>query len=1039
MPLTEKQSVSIPIGMGLDESVASKRLDPPNALVCSDFTIERDGRYTKLEGVATLSMPDTSVTGSESTLLQNRGQLACLTTNGLHAYLPQNDEWIRRQSSSVYPVSAVVDKLAVMGRRAINPDIASNEDGLVCVVWEETAVDGVFALFMDESGNILYGPEQVSAIQNQYAPRIVAFDGVFLLAWLSGDPRTTTGTLYTQYYAWSAGDFTWSAIQSQGAGVSRFDIHAGDIAETYAYLTATASTTLNVRRLPNTGIADATTSWSFGGGTSAVGHDTAAGRVYVGYLDGSSDSALKVLSEDLATTHATTTLLASGSQPSWFSTERSFIRQFNGSSWAYVSGGGYPSLGSTEPGIYVSTFDSAGNLSDSIPIYDLALHSRGVYVSGYTRLGDGCSGLIFGAHTHSAYYRLSGINRPQYPAAFLVRYAEDAAGADSRTVLCRYAENPSPDAEFDWAVHLNSIVPLSSGRYAHAFTRNIRDYDIISEDGTARVDYVEFDFQSLHVPVASAEEATLVGGAHVGFYDRFSAVENSLHTSPEIATIDNFVLGAGDGGGTVTQPAITATVVARWTDSLGRTHRSPASHPCTVATSASQPLSVSVGFDIYFTPVLTNHNGDNAVDVVYDIYVTDHYDYGSGIGAGYESTPGGGTRWLRHTVFSPARDVTDENLIAATVPPFNVPGNHIEAEYVQAGELSSDPTEAARDLVASANRVFFLSGDGKYIAYSKPLLTATYATEFNDAQRIQVPGEGRESTALAILDDKLVLFKNDSIFVTTVTGGNDANGSGPGFPQLRPIPTDSGCTNRRSVVTTPVGILFQGRRGIYLLDRNLQVRFVGAKIQDTLDGNVLSAALDASRNEVVFGFRNDTVDGLLYNYEADTWTTATAWRDGDSMLVKNGVWHGLRVGSAIRYRVPGTYRNLSLASGTSSGTRRPVLETAWLNLTGLQGYERIYRATLLGTYYSGDIRVRVAYDYDDTWVDSFVWEEADLANPLQLRTPILSRQKTEAVKFEISEQAGDTEGKGFELEGLELEVRAKTGVSYRQIQNRTGA
>lgn len=1039
MPLTEKQSVPIPLGMGLDESIASKRLDPPNALRCSDFTIERDGRYTKLEGVATLSMPDTSVSGSESTLLQNRGQLACLTTNGVFAYLPENDEWVRRQSSSAYPISAVVDKLAVMGRRSINPDIASNEEGLVCVVWEETSVDGVFSMFLDEDGNILYGPARVSVVQNQYAPRVVAFDGVFLLAWLSGDPRTTSGTLYTQYYAWSASDFGWSSIQSQGTGVSRFDLHAGDIAESYAYLTAAASTTLNVRRLPNTGVAAATASWSFAGGSTAVGHDTTAGRVYVGYIDGSSDSVVKVLSEDLATTHATTTLLASGSQPSWFSTERSFIRQFDASSWAYVSSAGYPGVGAAAPGIYVSTFDSAGTLSDSIPIYDMALHSRGVYVSGYTRTGDGCSGLVFGAHTHSAYYRLSAINEPQYPAAFLVRYAKDAAGGDSRTVVCRYAENPSPDAEFDWATHLNSIVPLSNGRYGHAFTRNIRDYDIISEDGTARIDHVEFDFQSLQVPTARAEEATLIGGSHVGFYDRFSAVENSIHNAPEIATIDNFTLGSGDGGGVVTQPAITVSVVARWTDSLGRTHRSPPSHPLTVATSASAELSRSLAFDIYFTPVLTNHNGDNAVDVVYDIYVTDHYDYGSGIGGGYEATAAGGTRWLRHTVFSPARDVSDETLIMASVPVFNVPGSHIEAEYVQAGELSSDPTEPARDLVASANRVFFLSGDGKYIGYSKPLLTATYATEFNDAQRIQVPGEGRESTALAILDDKLVLFKTDGIYVTTVTGGNNASGSGPGFPQLRPIPTGSGCTNRRSVVTTPVGILFQGRRGIYVLDRNLQVRFVGAKIQDTLDGNVLSAALDASRNEVVFGFRSDTIDGLIYNYEADTWTTATAWRDGDSMLVKDGVWHGLRAGSAIRYRVPGTYKNLTLSSGTSSGTRQPVLETAWIKLAGLQGFERVYRATFLGTYYSGDIRVRVAYDYDDTWVDSFSWDEADLTNPLQLRTPVLSRQKTEAVKFEISEQTGDTEGKGFELEALEIEARVKQGTSYRQIQNRTGA
>lgn len=1040
MPLSAKQSVTVPVGSGLNETLAPKHVNPPDTLLCQDFTVESGGRYTKLEGVATASLPDSELSGSESTILSNRGQLACLTTGGLYAYQPTTDTWVRRQSSSVYPIEAVVDKLAVMGRRAINPDIASNEAGTLCVVWEESAGDIVYSMFLDESGNILAGPSRVNvAIQNQYAPRVVAFDGVFLVAWVDMDPRSTTGTVYTQSYTWSSETYTWGSQQSQGTGINRFDLHAGAVGETHAYLT-TSGASLSVRRLPSTGIASHTASFAFAGGSAPVCHDATNAQVYVAYTDGSSDTVLRVYSEDLASVFVTTTLITSASKPSWYSLDRSFIRRWAASRYALVSSNGYPALGSVEPGIYVSAFDLTGTLVDSVEIPDLVLHTRGVYLPLYNRSDR--SGCVFGVHTHSAYHRLSSVNRPQYPAAMLAQWSTTDAGTDSRTILCRYAENPSPDAEFDWVPHLNSIVPLSNGRYGHAFTRLVRDDDIITDDGTARIDYVEFDMQALHVPTASAEEATLLGGSHVGFFDRFSAVENSIFTAPEIAVIDNFVLGAGVPP-VVAQPALDVTLVARWTDSLGRTHRSPPSQPVTVATSASAELNASIGFDISFVPAITNHNRDNQVDLVYDVYVTDHYDYGTGIGSGYTTVPLGGQRWLRHTIFNAStfRHVTDDNLIEVTVPPFNTPGTHLEQEYVQAGELSSDPTETARDIVASANRVFFLSGTGKYVEYSKPLLSPTYAPEFSDAQRIQVPGEGRSSVALAILDDKLVVFQKDAIYVTSVTGGNNASGSGPGFPQLRPIPTDSGCTNRKSVVTTPVGVLFQGRRGIYMLDRNMRVRFVGGKVERTLTGPVLSAALDAGRSEVVFGYRSGSVDGLIYNYEADTWYTATAWRDGDSMTTINGIWHGLRVGSVVRYRRPDTYTNLVLATGTSSGTRTPVLETSWIKLAGLQGYKRVIRATLLGTHYTGDVRIRVAYNYNDTWVDSFSWLEADIDNPMQLRTPILSRHKVEAVKFEVSEQSsqGSTEGKGFEVEGIELEVVAKPGVSFRQIQNRTGA
>jgi len=45
------------------------------------------------------------------------------------------------------------------------------------------------------------------------------------------------------------------------------------------------------------------------------------------------------------------------------------------------------------------------------------------------------------------------------------------------------------------------------------------------------------------------------------------------------------------------------------------------------------------------------------------------------------------------------------------------------------------------------------------------------------------------------------------------------------------IPTDTGTINPRSIVLTPMGIMYQSEKGIYLLDRSLQVSYIGADVE----------------------------------------------------------------------------------------------------------------------------------------------------------------------------------------------------------------
>lgn len=1052
MPTGPKTVVPIPLGGGVDQSVGEKSLQPPAMVRVDDFVVQKDGIYTKPPSGDTLGTgsgttpTDDDVDTPSYSLIQNRSQLAQITKSGLWAYRSESDAWSRRQNPSVYPIGVEVQRLAVSGSNAVNPDVAVDTAGNLCVVWEERETGLVFALFLDSNGDIQGGPVPMNTgLSNQYAPRVVYLNGNWIVFWLNADPRSSSGSLYANVYDPADDTYTFdAAVLMAGTGIARYDVHVGDPAETVGYFVY-GNSAIGIESFDkdaaqiNTG--------TFSGGNPAVYHDVANSQVYI-YGEtggGGAEHRATCLSEDLATTNWTTTLVSVASEPAWHGNQRTMVRQWNPGEFAALTSWSYSDYTNEFPGIWVGVFDSSGNLLRTQQINDVFLHARGYYDSEFSYQGsdeEEASGLLLGVlgDTHNTF--------TQYPAAYLAQQigSDDTGSWVDRTGwIARLMQDPSKDHEqgdFDWSAHMSSIVAQPDGTLVTALTRVIADNELNEATGTApqqnegdraRIDLVFINTTEKHQKAVEANEGTLVAEGTVGFYDRFHASENNILSAPFIIGFENYTYVAGPGG---VDGAIDFSVVARWVDSSGRIHRSPPSLPRVLSTAQALPTDFEV--DILIAPAFSRMYGDNAVTVDYEVYMSEAYEYGGAI----PSTPGGalgGNRYLQTILRDPSRDATDEQYLNETLDIDNI-FTDSEVEYVQAGELSSDPHDAVRDLVVTPQRAFALSADGTYISYSKPMTTA-YGVEWNEAQRIATPGDPNRAVALEAMDDKIVYFAEDKIYVTNATGGEDNTGSGATFPQLRGIPTDTGCINRRSVVTTPVGILFQGRKGIYLLDRQLSVSFIGERVKDywtptaLTDGLVTSAAVDPSRSEVIFGDHQDVNGVIVWNYEADMWYRLRSFRENTSMLVLDGTWYGLNGTTGAVRRV--TVDEDDYVSATL--TARSLLETPWIKLSSLQGFWRAIRFNVLGKHHSGAMRVRVAYDYSDTWSETYEWEAADLSTVLQV-TQRFARQKVQAVKFEISERNDGTSdtGQGLEIEGLEIEVRAKPGTTARTFLQRTG-
>ena len=72
---------------------------------------------------------------------------------------------------------------------------------------------------------------------------------------------------------------------------------------------------------------------------------------------------------------------------------------------------------------------------------------------------------------------------------------------------------------------------------------------------------------------------------------------------------------------------------------------------------------------------------------------------------------------------------------------------------------------------------------------------------------------------------------------------NITSSSKGSFPPPQLLSSDTGCVNRRSIVQGPFGVIFQGKRGFYQVDRGLNLRYVGGPVEDTLLGDTLNSAV----------------------------------------------------------------------------------------------------------------------------------------------------------------------------------------------------
>ena len=358
------------------------------------------------------------------------------------------------------------------------------------------------------------------------------------------------------------------------------------------------------------------------------------------------------------------------------------------------------------------------------------------------------------------------------------------------------------------------------------------------------------------------------------------------------------------------------------------------------------------------------------------------------------------------------------------------------------------PTQA---MIAHRNRIFLVdSTDPLSIWYSKPIIhtpgtPSNNPVQFSAYQIIIASEQGGGVTALGSLDDKLVVFKQDRIFVVTGQGPT-ANGSNNDFSDTIQVTVDCGAISQASIVTMPHGLMFQSLKGIYLLGRDLSVSYIGAPVEDYTNPAiagpgaylVTSAQLVADTNQVRFTMSGGIA--LVFDYLVGQWSVFTNVSAIDSAVagsiasVSAGGYVFVTPSGVVNRELPSIDSHLDgIAFIPMTAT------TGWISLAGLQGFQRIYKILVLGYSGGGSVSTSTTIGYDFGANTQTATESISAGASGQYQWRIFtSQQKCEAIQISVSDTATLDTGGALQFSGFALEVGLKYGAFKLPAAQSTG-
>ena len=568
------------------------------------------------------------------------------------------------------------------------------------------------------------------------------------------------------------------------------------------------------------------------------------------------------------------------------------------------------------------------------------------------------------------------------------------------------------------------IVMLSTGVYIFA---NNQAGKIISEANTiftllgVNSSKLIFTPSDNFVNTVQANTLLIVGGILQG-YDGISTTELGFHLYPE------YVTGTPGGSGSLSAGVYQYMVEFEWTDNNGQIYRSAPSVPISVTTTVGQQVVLG-GPTLRLTSKTTN------ISIV--IY----------------RTQANGTTFNRVTsTLSPLYNNTGVDTWTFTDTLSDASALSNELNYTTGGILSNIAPPANNIITTYNNRVFLAGmSDPLLMWYSQTVVdnsnSNTVPPQFAAELTVSCDPRGGAITALGLLNQVLVIFKQNNIFALQ-GNGPDATGNNNDFQDPQLITSDVGCINANTVVITPNGLMFQSAKGIYLLDQSLNLTYIGAPAEGFNNLIITSSALNTIDNQVIFTTANGT--SIFYDYFMQQWGT---WSNQYALdcEIYNGLFSFITANGQVYVQNRSVFTDGSSPIYMSFTTPNLCFANTagqpGVN-SGIQGYQRVFRVFILGTYKSPHtLNISIAYDYNQSytqfavvnpsanistwgsdlnWGSGFFWGGGFQLYEYRVDLQI---QKCTAIRLNISDSQSGIYGEGYAISSIVFEVGVLPGAN----------
>lgn len=489
-----------------------------------------------------------------------------------------------------------------------------------------------------------------------------------------------------------------------------------------------------------------------------------------------------------------------------------------------------------------------------------------------------------------------------------------------------------------------------------------------ASDATPSVSLGEGSVRTLQVGVQTArvldtarrqaavyDGALYLAGGVLSQYVGGGAVENGM-LAPVLA-----VLTKANGSGTLANATYDYRAVLTWRDEAGRLHRSPVSDPKqTTLTGADDTVTATIH-------VPKTLRRSTLTTPVVELYRTE-----------------GGPGELFYLVAAASVSATVDAIdVVDTLPDASILDNrrlYTEGEFgVVSGALDIAMPSASSYVAALRTRLGLdLAGVGVQFSQQaiteEPIAFVQPGISGGPGLAYQLPVQG-EVTAVAALDDSLVVGTRTSVYVIDAQGpGPNLAGVGEFSPPAR-LPTDVGVYDWRSVVEDSAGLWFLAAPGqLYLLPRGqASPAFAGEVAQDRFGaGTVVGAARDIADSTTAWAVDDGGTTGQLVRHDVtlDTWSVddlpfspvALATHDDRFFAVDDA-------GDVWEYADEGTFGDG--ASGVTAVALSAVsgdVAAAVGGAPGLDGWGRVSEIGVEGEFRTAaGLLVEVSYDQGLSW------------------------------------------------------------------------